>query len=43
VFVERGDDGVAVPFTALEKLGRVEVDVGGERVEVVWFRVSVRP
>jgi len=36
VFIERGDDAVAVPFTALEKLGRVEVEVGGESLEVIW-------
>ncbi len=36
VFIERGDDAVAVPFTALEKLGRVEVEVGGESLEVLW-------
>jgi hypothetical protein len=36
VFIERGDDAVAVPFTALVKLGRVEVEVGGESLEVIW-------
>jgi Protein of unknown function (DUF3179) len=36
VFIERGEDAVAVPFTALEKLGRVEVEVGGESLEVIW-------
>jgi hypothetical protein len=36
LFIERGDEAVAVPFTALEKLGRVELEVGGERLEVIW-------
>jgi uncharacterized protein DUF3179 len=36
VFIERDDKAVAVPFTALEKLGRVEVEVGGETLEVIW-------
>ena len=36
VFIERGDDAVAVPFTALESAKRVEVEVGGELLEVEW-------
>jgi hypothetical protein len=36
VFIERDDEAVAVPFTALEKLGRVQVEVGGETLEVIW-------
>jgi hypothetical protein len=36
VFIERGDEAVAVPFMALEKLGRVEVELGGETLEVIW-------
>jgi hypothetical protein len=37
VFIERGEDAVAVPFTALETARRVEVEVGGELLEVVWI------
>jgi Protein of unknown function (DUF3179) len=36
VFIERGEDAVAVPFTALETAKLVEVEVGGELVEVEW-------
>jgi hypothetical protein len=37
VFIERGDDAVAVPFTALESAKRLEIEVGGERVELAWI------
>jgi Protein of unknown function (DUF3179) len=36
VFVELGDDAVAVPFSVLAKEQRMEVEVGGERLEVLW-------
>jgi Protein of unknown function (DUF3179) len=36
VFVELGDEAVAVPFSVLAKEKRVEVAVGGERLEVRW-------
>jgi hypothetical protein len=36
VFIERGEDAVAVPFTALETAKLVGVEVGGELVEVEW-------
>jgi hypothetical protein len=37
VFIERGDEAVAIPFSALERNGQLEVEVGGERLEVVWL------
>jgi hypothetical protein len=36
VFVELGDDAVAIPFSVLAKAKRMEVEVGGERLEVLW-------
>jgi Protein of unknown function (DUF3179) len=36
VFIELGDDAVAVPFSVLAEAKRVEVEVGGERLEVRW-------
>jgi Protein of unknown function (DUF3179) len=36
VFIEFGIEAVAVPFSVLEKEKRVEVEVGGERLEVRW-------
>jgi hypothetical protein len=37
VFIELGDDAVAVPFSVLAKAKRIEVEVGGERLEVRWL------
>ncbi len=36
VFIERGDEQVVVPFATLAKEKKIEVEVGGERLEVVW-------
>ena len=36
VFIERGGEQVAVPFSALAKAKRIEVEVAGERLEVIW-------
>ncbi|MGH3114897.1 MAG: DUF3179 domain-containing protein, partial [Gaiellaceae bacterium] len=36
VFIELGDDALAVPFSVLEKERTVEVEVGGDRLEVRW-------
>ena len=36
VFIELGDDAVAVPFSVLEKEKTMEVEVGGERLELRW-------
>jgi hypothetical protein len=36
VFVERGDEAVAVPFSALRKRRILEVEVGGARLVVRW-------
>jgi Protein of unknown function (DUF3179) len=37
VFIERGGEAIAVPFTALEDAGRLEVEVGGDLLEVEWI------
>jgi hypothetical protein len=37
VFIERGNEAVAVPFTALENAGRLEFEVGGEQLEAEWI------
>ncbi len=37
VFVERGDDALVVPFSVLGEKRKLEVEVGGERLEVVWL------
>lgn len=36
VFIERGEEAVAVPFPAIEQARRIEVEVGGELLEVEW-------
>ncbi|MGH3034081.1 MAG: DUF3179 domain-containing protein [Gaiellaceae bacterium] len=36
VFIERGEDAVAVPFSVLARAERMTVEVGGERLEVRW-------
>ena len=36
VFVDRGGEAVAIPFSALARRKTIEVEVGGERLEVVW-------
>jgi hypothetical protein len=36
VYIDRSGEAVAVPFSALEKAGTIEIEVGGERLEVVW-------
>jgi Protein of unknown function (DUF3179) len=36
VFIERGDEQVVVPFSALAKAKKIEVEVGGEDLEVIW-------
>jgi Protein of unknown function (DUF3179) len=36
VFIERGDDAVAVPFAALQSAAGLEVEVGGDVLEVEW-------
>jgi Protein of unknown function (DUF3179) len=36
VFVERGGDAVAVPFSTLRKRARVTIEVGGTRLVVRW-------
>jgi hypothetical protein len=36
VFLERGDEAVAVPFAVLRERGRVEVEIGGETFVVEW-------
>jgi len=36
VFVEGRGEAVVVPFSALAESGRVEVEVGGQRLEVTW-------
>jgi Protein of unknown function (DUF3179) len=36
VFVEREGEAVVVPFAALAKRGRIEVEVGGEQLVVTW-------
>jgi hypothetical protein len=36
VFVERGDDAVAVPFSVLREHGSVDIEVGGEKLVVRW-------
>jgi hypothetical protein len=36
VFVERGGDAIAVPFTVLATRKRVETNVGGRRLEIRW-------
>jgi hypothetical protein len=37
VYIERGGEAVAIPFSALEETGTLEIEVGGERLEVVWI------
>jgi hypothetical protein len=37
VFVERGGEALAVPFSALEHAGRLEVRLGGDRLELAWL------
>lgn len=41
VYVERGDEAVAVPFSFLQEERAVEVEVGGDKLEVEW-REGVR-
>jgi hypothetical protein len=36
VFIERGDERVVVPFSALRKAGKIELEVGGEELVVTW-------
>jgi hypothetical protein len=36
VFLERGDDAAAIPFSALEERKRLELEVGGEAFLVEW-------
>lgn len=36
VFIELGDDAVAVPFSVLESQKTMEVEVGGKRLELRW-------
>ncbi len=36
VFVDRGGEAVAMPFSVLTRRKTLEVQVGGERLEVVW-------
>jgi len=36
VYVERGGEAVAVPFTALAKAKRMEISVGGDRLAIDW-------
>ena len=36
VFIERGEERVVVPFAALAEKEKIEVEVAGERLEVVW-------
>lgn len=37
VLLERDEETVAVPFSALAEKNRIEVEVGGETVEVLWL------
>jgi Protein of unknown function (DUF3179) len=36
VFIERGDEAVAIPFSQLAKAKAMSVEVGGDRLEVRW-------
>lgn len=36
VFIECGDAAIAVPFTAVGAAGSIEVELGGERLEVAF-------
>jgi hypothetical protein len=36
VFIERGEESVVIPFSALQKETKIEIEVGGERLEVIW-------
>jgi hypothetical protein len=36
VFIERGGEQVVVPFSALAKARTIELEVGGEQLEVTW-------
>ncbi|MBI4171388.1 MAG: DUF3179 domain-containing protein [Actinobacteria bacterium] len=36
VFIERGDERVVVPFSALAEKKQIEIEVAGERLEVIW-------
>jgi hypothetical protein len=36
VFIEREGEQVVVPFSALAEAGEIEVEVGGEALEVTW-------
>jgi Protein of unknown function (DUF3179) len=36
VFIERGDEQVVVPFSALAREKKIELEVGGERLDVIW-------
>ena len=37
VLILRGDEAVVVPFAALEQAGRIEVEAGGDALEVAWI------
>lgn len=43
VFVERGEEAVAVPFSALEAAGEVEVEVGGDLLRITWLPDVLSP
>jgi Protein of unknown function (DUF3179) len=36
VFLEKGGEAVAVPFSAVAKMGKIVVRLGGEELEVTW-------
>ena len=36
VFIDRGDERVVIPFSALAKAKKIEVEVAGEQLEVIW-------
>lgn len=36
VFIERGEETVVVPFSALAREKEIELEIGGERLSVIW-------
>lgn len=43
VYVERGADAVAIPFSVLAEAGSIEVEVGGEPLEAIWLPDAASP
>lgn len=43
VFVERGGESIAIPFPALEVAEVIEVEVGGDPLEVIWLPGVLSP